>query len=184
MPAVSVYVGDTDAEAREIERDLQTRDRDFDRALAELGRPFAWHDFRQYDLDAPFPQQALVHAERGFRTGAEKIAKLAADNDYTLRQTVEFISSPRPTPFAGSPETVANTIGEWFDARALDGLSLLIDHPSQWKRFREDIVPILQDRGLVRTDYDSTTLRGNLGLPIPDNRYTKAREEDESLLKI
>ena len=78
MPGVSVYVGDTDDEAREIERDLQTRDRDFDRALAELGRPFAWHDFRQYDLDAPFPQQALVHAERGFRTGAEKIAKLAA----------------------------------------------------------------------------------------------------------
>ena len=184
MPAVSVYVGDTDAQAREIERDLQTRDRDFDRALAELGRPFAWHDFRQYDLDAPFPQAALVHAERGFRTGAEKIAKLAADNNYTLRQTVEFISSPRPTPFAGSPETVANTIGEWFDARALDGLSLLIDHPSQWKRFREDIVPILQDRGLVRTEYDSTTLRGNLGLPIPDNRYTKARQEDESLLKI
>ncbi len=184
MPAVSVYVGDTDAEAREIELDLQTRDRDFDRALAELGRPFAWHDFRQYDLDAPFPQQALVYAERGFRTGAEKIAKLAADNGFTLRQTVEFISSPRPTPFAGSPETVALAIGEWFEGRALDGLSLLVDHPSQWKRFREDIVPILQDRGLVRTEYDSTTLRGNLGLPIPGNRHTKAREEDESLLKI
>jgi FMN-dependent oxidoreductase (nitrilotriacetate monooxygenase family) len=181
MPAVSVYVGDTDAQAREIELDLQTRDRDFDRALAELGRPFAWHDFRQYDLDAPFPQQALVYAERGFRTGAEKIARLAADNNYTLRQTVEFISSPRPTPFAGSPETVANAIQEWFDARALDGLSLLIDHPSQWKRFREDIVPILQDRGLVRTEYDSTTLRGNLGLPIPENRYTKAREEHREI---
>jgi FMN-dependent oxidoreductase (nitrilotriacetate monooxygenase family) len=181
MPAVSVYVGDTDAEAREIELDLQTRDRDFDRALAELGRPFAWHDFRQYDLDAPFPQQALVYAERGFRTGAEKIAKLAADNGFTLRQTVEFISSPRPTPFAGSPHTVANTIQEWFEGRALDGLSLLIDHPSQWQRFREDIVPILQDRGLVRTEYDSTTLRGNLGLPIPDNRYTKARDEQREI---
>ena len=103
MPAVSVYVGDTDAEAREIELDLQTRDRDFDRALAELGRPFAWHDFRQYDLDAPFPQQALVHAERGFRTGAEKIAKLAADNGFTLRQTVEFISSPRARPRSPAP---------------------------------------------------------------------------------
>jgi len=184
MPAVSVYVGDTDADAREIERDLQTRDRDFDRALAELGRPFAWHDFRQYDLDAPFPQQALVYAERGFRTNAEKIAKLARDRDLTLRQTVESISSPKPTPFAGAPDTVADQITRWFDARALDGLSLLIDHPSQWKRFREDIVPILQDRGLVRTEYDSTTLRGNLGLPIPDNRYTKARDEDESLLTI
>jgi hypothetical protein len=36
----------------------------------------------------------------------------------------------------------------------------------------------------VRTEYESTTLRGNLGLPIPENRYTKARAEDESLLKI
>jgi len=175
MPAASVFVGDTDAQAREIERDLQTRDRDFDRALAELGRPFAWHDFRQYDLDAPFPQAALVHAERGFRTGAEKIAKLAADNGFTLRQTVEFISSPRPTPFAGSPETVATEIQRWFEGRAFDGINLLIDHPSQWKRFREDIVPILQDRGLVRTEYDSTTLRGNLGLPVPENRYTASR---------
>ena len=35
---------------------LQVADQDFDRALGELGRPFAWHDFRQYDLDAPFPE--------------------------------------------------------------------------------------------------------------------------------
>ena len=33
-------------------------------------------------------------------------------------------------------------------------------------------------------EYECTTLRGNLGLPIPENRYTKARREDESLLKI
>jgi FMN-dependent oxidoreductase (nitrilotriacetate monooxygenase family) len=182
MPGVSVYVGDTDKEAREIERDLQTRDRDFDRALAELGRPFAWHDFRQYDLDAPFPQQALVHAERGFRTNAEKIAKLAADNDFTLRQTVEFISAPRPTPFAGSPATVAGQIQEWFEARALDGLNVGVGHPSQWRRFREEVVPILAERGIVRTEYDATTLRGNLGLPVPENRYTKARERETALL--
>src|ERR1700722_13140980 len=37
----------------------QARDRDFSRALAELGRPFAWHDFRQYDLDAPFPPRVF-----------------------------------------------------------------------------------------------------------------------------
>ncbi len=184
MPGVSVYVGDTDNEAREIELDLQTRDRDFGRALAELGRPFAWHDFRQYDLDAPFPQEALVYAERGFRTNAEKIAKLAKDNDFTLRQTVEFISAPKPTPFAGSPATVADQIQEWFEARALDGLNVGVGHPSQWRRFREEVVPILQERGIVRTDYESTTLRGNLGLPVPENRYTKAREQESSLLRI
>jgi len=183
MPGAGAFVGDTDKEAREIEHDLQLSDQDFGKSLAELGRPFAWHDFRQYDLDAPFPQQALVHAERGFRTGAEKIAKLAKDNGWTLRQTVQFISSPKPTPFAGSPATVATEIQRWFDGRALDGLNVHIGHPGQWRRFREEVVPILQDRGVFRTEYEAATLRGNLGLPVPENRYTAARQE-AGLLKI
>jgi alkanesulfonate monooxygenase SsuD/methylene tetrahydromethanopterin reductase-like flavin-dependent oxidoreductase (luciferase family) len=183
MPGMRVYVGDTDADAREIERDLQLAAQDFDKALAELGRPFAWHDFRQYDLDAPFPQQALKYAERGFRTNAEHIAQLARDRDLTLRQTVESISSPKPTPFAGAPATVADQITRWFDARALDGINYHIANPAQWRRFREEVVPILQERGVVRGEYDSTTLRGNLGLPVPDNRHTAARHE-ASLQKI
>ena len=65
----------------------------------------------------------------------------------------------------------------WFDARALDGFNIFIDHPSQWRRFTEEVVPILQERGVVRTEYESQTLRGNLGLPVPENRYTKARRE-------
>jgi hypothetical protein len=38
-------------------------------------------------------------------------------------------------------------------------------------------VPILRGRGLVRAEYESGTLRGNLGLPVPDNRHTRARRE-------
>jgi alkanesulfonate monooxygenase SsuD/methylene tetrahydromethanopterin reductase-like flavin-dependent oxidoreductase (luciferase family) len=125
-----------------------------------------------------------VHAERGFRTNAEKIAGLARDNNFTLRQTVEFISSPRPTPFAGSPSTVADQIQRWFDARALDGLNVGVAHPGQWRRFREEVVPILQERGIVRAEYESTTLRGNLGLPVPENRYAKSRERRESPLAV
>jgi FMN-dependent oxidoreductase (nitrilotriacetate monooxygenase family) len=185
MPGVRVFVGDTDKEAREIEREIQLSDQDFDKALAELGRPFAWHDFRQYDLDAPFPQEALVYAERGFRTNAEHIAKLARDNGFTLRQTVQFISSPKPTPFAGSPETVADQIQHWFTARALDGLNYHIGCPGQYRRFLTEVVPILQERGIVRKEYESATLRGNLGIPVPGNRYTllEARQE-ASLIKI
>jgi FMN-dependent oxidoreductase (nitrilotriacetate monooxygenase family) len=184
MPGMRVYVGDTDEEAREIEHDLQLAAQDFDKSLAELGRPFAWHDFRQHDLDAPFPQEALAYAERGFRTQAENIAKLARDRDFTLRQTVQFIASPKPTPFAGAPATVADQISGWFEGRALDGLNYHIANPAQWRRFREEVIPILQERGIVRREYDSTTLRGNLGLPIPENRHTRAREDDQSLLSI
>jgi FMN-dependent oxidoreductase (nitrilotriacetate monooxygenase family) len=177
MPGMRVFVGDTDEDAREIEHDLQLSDQSFERALGELGRPFAWHDFRGYDLDAPFPQEALKYAERGFRTNAENIARLAKDRNFTLRQTVEFISAPKPTPFAGSPETVATQIQHWFDARAFDGLNIHIGHPAQWRRFLNDVLPILRDRGVVRKEYESGTLRGNLGLPVPENRYTKERTD-------
>ena len=120
----------------------------------------------------------MLHvAERGFRTQAEKIVKLARDNGYTLRQTVEAISAPRPTPFAGSPGTVAREIQRWFEDRALDGYNIHIGHPAQFRRFLDEVMPILHERGLVRAEYESTTLRGNLGILVPENRYTRARRE-------
>src|SRR5580658_7878163 len=113
LPGVSVFVGDTDADAREIERETQLADHDFERALGELGRPFGWHDFRQYDLDAPFPDVLHV-AQRSFRTQAEKIISFARAGELTLRQTVQQLSGPKPTPFVGSPLTVADVLARWF----------------------------------------------------------------------
>ena len=144
--------------------------------MPDFGRPFGWHDFRQYNLDAPFPDVLHV-AERSFRTQAERITKLAKDNGYTLRQTVQHLSAPRPSPFVGSPATVAGQMRRWFDERALDGFNIFVGHPSQFRRFTKDVVPILQELGVYRTEYESDTLRGNLGLPIPQNRYTKSREQ-------
>ena len=37
------------------------------------------------------------------------------------------------------------------------------------------VIPELQRRGLFRTEYESKTFRGNLGVPIPQNRFTKNR---------
>src|SRR5580704_3388953 len=113
LPGIQPVVADTDEEARELEREIHASDNDFDRALAELGRPFGWHDFRQYDLDAPFPDVLHV-AERSFFTQAERITRLAKDNGYTLRQTVQYLSAPRPSPFVGSPSTVAAVMRHWF----------------------------------------------------------------------
>ena len=175
MPGISVYVGDTDDEAREIERELQVADGGFEQALAEFGRPFGWHDFRQYDLDQPFPQHTLKHAERAFFTNAKRIAELASTRGLTLRQTVEAVSSPRRTPFAGSPQTVADELQRWFEAGAVDGYSFHLGHPSQTRRLLDDVLPILRDRGLLRREYEGSTLRENLGLPFVENRYTAAR---------
>jgi alkanesulfonate monooxygenase SsuD/methylene tetrahydromethanopterin reductase-like flavin-dependent oxidoreductase (luciferase family) len=91
-------------------------------------------------------------AERGFRTQAEKIVKLARDNSYTLRQTVQQLSEPKPTPLAGSPQAVAEEMQRWFEGRALDGYNIHIGHPAQFRRFLDEVVPILRERGLVRAD--------------------------------
>jgi FMN-dependent oxidoreductase (nitrilotriacetate monooxygenase family) len=174
MPGVTVFVGDNDEEARDIERRTREHDQSFEQALGEFGRSFGWHDFRQYDLDAPFPTGALEHAKKSFYTNAKKVTDLAVARGLTLRQTVEHIRGQRRTPFAGSAETVANEIIRWFEGRALDGLNIHLGHPDQFERFTREVVPILQERGVFRRDYEHTTLRGHLGLPIPTNRREPA----------
>ncbi len=167
LPGFTLYVGDTDEAAREAEQHFRRLDQSFDQSLAEFGRSFGWHDFRQYDLDAPFPVQALEFAKNSFYTAAKRITDLAASRNFTLRQTVEHLRASRGSPFVGSPETVANEIIRWFEGRALDGLNIHLGHPSQFTRFTQDVVPILQERGVFRREYEDRTLRGNLGLEKP-----------------
>ncbi len=175
LPGISVFVGDTDEEAREIERATQLADGGFEQALAEFGRPFGWHDFRAYDLDAPFPLEALQYSERSFHTQAKQIVAFAEAGGLTLRQVVEVLSSPRRTPFVGTPETVANELQRWFEAGAVDGYNIQIGHPAQFRRLVGEVLPILRERGVLRREYEGTTLRENLGLPFVQNRYTAAR---------
>ena len=167
LPGAEIYVGDNDAHAREIARHYHLADHSFELALKEFGRNFGWHDFTQYDLDAPFPQQSLEDARSSFFTNAKRIADQARDKGFSLRQAVEFGRQLRPGAFVGSAETVAAKMTEWFEARALDGFNLYIGHPAQFRRFTEEVVPLLQARGVYRTAYEGSTLRESLGLEIP-----------------
>jgi FMN-dependent oxidoreductase (nitrilotriacetate monooxygenase family) len=173
MPGIFPVIAGTDEEARAKEAAI-LGSKSFDRALAELGRPFGWHDFSQYDLDAPFPDLGDAGA-RSFRTQAEAIKKLARDGGLTLRQVVEHQLGSRRSPFVGSPATVAAEIERWFTAGGFDGINVSVTVPSEFALFTDSVLPILRERGVVRREYESTTLRGNLGLPIPPNRYTEAR---------
>jgi FMN-dependent oxidoreductase (nitrilotriacetate monooxygenase family) len=176
MPGIFPVIAETDDAARQKEAAIQGT-KSFDRALRELGRPFGWHDFSQYDLDAPFPDMGDA-GERSFRTHAEAIKKLARDNNYTLRQVVEHQIQANRSPFVGSPLTVASEIERWFEAGGFDGINVSVTVPSEFALFTDEVLPILRERGVVRDEYDSTTLRGNLGLAIPPNRYTVARNAE------
>jgi FMN-dependent oxidoreductase (nitrilotriacetate monooxygenase family) len=165
LPGFTITIGDTDEDARAIERAYRRVDQSFEQALAEFGRAFGWHDFRQYDLDAPFPAAALEHAKSSFFTQAKSITATAVARQFSLRETVNFVRDQHTSPFVGSAETVAAEITRWFEGRAFDGINVHAGHPSQFRRFTQEVVPLLQQREVFRSDYEHATLRGNLGLP-------------------
>jgi len=80
------------------------------------------------------------------------------------------------TPFFGSghltivdsPGKVADTFEQWFATGAIDGFNLMLDVVEEsLPLFVEEVVPILQERGLFRRKHEGTTLRDHLGLPVP-----------------
>ncbi|MGW6817494.1 ABC transporter substrate-binding protein [Streptomyces sp. NPDC055005] len=146
---------------------------DFDRNLALLGRSFGAYDFSVHDLDAPFPDVAHL-AEKGGRTGAAKLIERARTESLTLRQVGSLVNEFHRSPFVGSPDTVADTIEKWFEARTFDGINLAFRTGDDLELFVDGVVPLLRKRGLFRTEYAADTLRGNLGLPIPANRHSRA----------
>ncbi|MGW1723480.1 NtaA/DmoA family FMN-dependent monooxygenase [Streptomyces sp. NPDC002306] len=165
-------VAATDEAARRREREIFEEDNDFGRNLALLGRSFGAYDFSVHDLDAPFPDVAHL-AEKGGRTGAAKLIERAKAEGLTLRQVADSVGDFRRSPFVGSPKTVADTIEEWFDAGTFDGINLAFRNNDDLGLFVDGVVPLLQRRGLFRTEYEADTLRGNLGLPVPANRHTR-----------
>ncbi|MEV7285088.1 NtaA/DmoA family FMN-dependent monooxygenase [Streptomyces sp. NPDC093252] len=167
-------VAATDGAARRREREIFEEDNDFDRNLALLGRSFGAYDFGAHDLDAPFPDVAHL-AEKGGRTGAAQLIARARAENLTLRQVAGLVSEFHASPFVGAPETVADTIEEWFRAGTFDGINLAFRTEDELTLFVDGVVPILQKRGLFRTEYTADTLRGNLGLPVPANRWTRER---------
>ena len=70
---------------------------------------------------------------------------------------------------------VADQLQAWFEQGAADGFNVMPPYlPGSFADFTTLVVPELQRRGLFRTRYESKTLRGNLGLPVPKNRFAAA----------
>jgi alkanesulfonate monooxygenase SsuD/methylene tetrahydromethanopterin reductase-like flavin-dependent oxidoreductase (luciferase family) len=168
MPGIHVVLDDTNEAARARE-DARIGKLDFAKSLVELGRAFNYHDFRTYDPDAPFPDVSNLSLN-SYKGLAERIVNTARARNLTLRQAAEHFAARR-SAFVGTALTVANEIERWFTAGAVDGLILHGGSPDEFTRFGRDVIPLLQQRGVFRTEYTHSTLRGHLGLPFVDNRY-------------
>ncbi|MEC9279756.1 MAG: LLM class flavin-dependent oxidoreductase [Chloroflexota bacterium] len=143
-----------------------------DDALNYLGRYFNDIDFTQYDLDEQFPDLGDF-ARNGWESATDRIKKVSREEGLTLRQMALRSTTPK-SPFIGTPEQVADTMQAWFEAGAADGFMMNASVlPQGFNDFVDLVLPVLKDRGLFRTEYEHDTLRGNLGLAKPTNRYTR-----------
>lgn len=174
FPGISPIIGSTPEEAERKYQEVASLVT-IENALNYLGRFFEHHDFSQYPLDEPFPELGDL-GKNSFQSGTDKIKKDAKEQGLTLRQVALQSATPRGN-FIGTPLQVADQIEEWFLAGGADGFMITSAVPRGLEDFIEQVVPILQERGLFRTEYESETLRGNLGLPIPENRYAKVKAE-------
>ena len=87
--------------------------------------------------------------------------------------------------FIGTPTHIADTMQAWFAAGAADGFMISgAVLPDGLTDFIDHVVPILPARGVFRSEYEAATLRGNLGLPTPPNRYTAVASQETSSVAV
>ena len=171
LPGCSPIVGDTPEEAEAKYQEIANLVV-IDDALNYLGRYFNDMDFSPYDLDAPFPELGDF-GRNGWESTTDRIKQVAKQEKLTLREMALRSTTPRHE-FIGTPCQVADSMQRWFENYAADGFMLVPSVlPQGFNDFVEQVLPILKERGLFRTEYEADTLRGNLGLPKPVNRYAK-----------
>ncbi|MFZ0388023.1 MAG: NtaA/DmoA family FMN-dependent monooxygenase [Solirubrobacteraceae bacterium] len=184
LPGSTFILGDTDAEAQEIAGEVRRAQVSGPHAIMFLEQ--LWNrDLSAYDPEGPLPAvdpdlSAKVRAEgsaqartlqrEAVETAARWRARAEADN-LSIRELV--IEMTGRQSFIGSPQTVADAMDAHVQAEACDGF-ILVPHitPGGLDRFADEVVPLLQERGVFRTDYEGSTLRHHLGLasPLPGAR--------------
>jgi FMN-dependent oxidoreductase (nitrilotriacetate monooxygenase family) len=170
LPGLSPMIGATEAEAQRLSRDVNELT-DPEVGRKRLSGRFGGYDFSHLPLDRPlvpedFPDPSSVQAARS-RT--EVILNVVRRDKPTLRQLLGYLAGARGHyVMAGTPEQVADLIEDWFKDGAADGFNIMPPLlPSQLDAFSAGVIPILQRRGLFRTEYAGTTLREHYGLPWP-----------------
>jgi FMN-dependent oxidoreductase (nitrilotriacetate monooxygenase family) len=171
LPGIVPIIGDTPEQAlanrAELDGLINT-----EYALKQLST-FLEYDATGFALDEPLPDLTdhLATIE-GHQSRSHLIVELAAREQLTVRELLGKLGGGRGHfVLAGTPAQIADHIQTWFEQGAADGFNIMAPLlPYGLERFVDEVVPILQDRGLFRTAYDGTTLRDRYGLPRPAAR--------------
>ncbi|HEY0473363.1 MAG TPA: LLM class flavin-dependent oxidoreductase, partial [Kribbella sp.] len=168
LPGIVPVIGGTVEEALRLERELD------ELIKPEYARDQLARTLRLKPEDLPLDQQLPADLPdedeiEGAKSRYTLIVTLARREKLTVRELIGRLGGGRGhRTFSGTPEQVADAIQEWFDAGAADGFNIMpAVLPSGLEVFTDQVVPILQRRGLFRTEYTGTTLRDHYGLARP-----------------
>ena len=167
-PGLSLVIGSTVEEARRRFDDFESRVPD-GYALGSLSNVIA-HDARTLDLDAPIPAEILDkpwNPDEHPTSAGYRLTFLDWIQDrrhQTVREILRDFGGYGARIIIGTPEQIADDIELWFRSRAADGFNLMIDHfPDGLVTFADEVVPLLQRKGIHKREYDHTTLREAIG---------------------
>jgi alkanesulfonate monooxygenase SsuD/methylene tetrahydromethanopterin reductase-like flavin-dependent oxidoreductase (luciferase family) len=132
-------------------------------------------DFATKSMDQAFTDEEL-EGMSGMQAMRDRVMRVIGRNP-TVRDFLEVTRRGRPREaIVGGPKEIADRLEQWFVERACDGYVVGGTHtPGTFEDFVKFVVPELQRRGLYQKDYKGATLRENLGLPMPELGWWKAR---------
>ncbi|HEX3737043.1 MAG TPA: hypothetical protein VHV53_05830, partial [Solirubrobacterales bacterium] len=176
LPGISPFIGSTEEEAKRVEEELldlvQT-----EYALAQLSRMLD-REITADQLDEKLPTLPGEDSVNGAKSRFNLVVDLARSEDLTVRRLIGRLAGGRGhRTMVGTPEQVADDLQLWFENGAADGFNFMPPSiPDQLEVFVDEVVPILQRRGLFRTEYEGATLREHYGLVRPESRFAAGRD--------
>src|SRR5580692_6452327 len=167
LPGAFVVVGDSVEEAKE-KRALLDSKVHYDSAIASLSVMLGT-DASGFDPDGQLPPIPETNASK---SGRQRIVELAEREKLTVRQLAQRVGGYGGLSFVGTPQTIADQMEEWLTSYGCDGFNIMFPYlPAGLDDFVDSVVPELQKRGIFRKEYEGRTLRENLGLRRPKNRF-------------
>ena len=184
LPGISPFVADSAQEAEELYRHFN------ELTVPEYGlqalEGMAGVSLRHLQLDERVPLEVFGRAGSVLdnnRSRRQVVANIVERDRPTLRELLHRLAGGRGHNVVhGTPVQIADTIEAWFTQEAADGFNVMPPlYPQLLDAFTEKVVPILQERGLFRTEYAGSTLRDHYGLPRPASQYAATPETAAAL---
>jgi len=171
LPGAFVVVGDSLDEAKEKRARLDSLV-NYDSSIAAVSMALGV-DARKFDPDKPLPDD--IPETEASKSGRDRVIELGKRENLTVRQIAGRLGGYGGLGMLGTPSMIADQMEEWLRTEACDGFNVMFPYlPGGLDDFVDKVVPELQRRGLFRTEYEGATLRENLGLPRPENRFFAA----------